>query len=452
MEYKLGSRDNKVGEIQRYLNFAREVALKSPQYEVLPIWGRLAVDNDFGEKTRDAVLGFQHMLKITENGIVGNTTWNNLTTFPSSVDAKVIVGSYELDSEKAKILEIQTLLNQVWWGLQPDVRNQYRWEYIAVDGELGTRTKQAVKAFQKYTVDKYGVLLPINGKVDPVTLHYLKNCQALCATDRFLTEFNRRVDCSSKNVSPLINVNLKDCIINSISSCIKKGGDIWECVIKIQNDFRNIFAPFSDRYAAMDNLDNMRNKPHFNRGCNQYVSDTMRSYFSNKGLAARIRDMANTEASIANARKLKPVGSVVNFIIDFRKPIYLLFHQEDTETWRQKFKKELFECFDAFLFSIAAQALVSVILGAVLGSVIGPEGTAAGGAVGGLIGIVIVVVEIILVALIAWLFAIIYKAISGLFLETRPFTQILWDNLSSTLKFNYENNIGMYSIPQYVVK
>ena len=448
MLYRLGSKDKQVGIIQSHLNRIREEVsrAKDSKYKVSNDWTHLDIDNDFGPLTEKAVRGFQKMMEITENGIVGNTTWNYLSTFslsPTISATPVFSGAYKIGCRGPEVKEIQQMLNKAWEAESADTRSQYNWEYIAVDGVFGERTEAAVFAFQKYTSEKYGEIALADGIVGSRTLEYLRNNQQLCRADRYLTEFNRRIDSSLKNVSKLITVDLKNFMINRIADLIKKNGSISQYINETKVEFNKLFGSYFDENKAFDFYDDIRNKPKFNRNCDRYVTNTLNNYFSSKGLANRIKSLADKETKSTKCANSNKIGGAIGFVISFREPIYLLFHQEDTKQWREKFKKEAYESFDNFLLGMAAAALAHVIIFAVVSSVLGPEAAP----VGGLIGFIIFLVELLLGALIAWLFACIYKLISGFFMETRPLSQLLLDNLKSTFNFNYKHGIEVSTIP-----
>lgn len=66
---KKGSKGKFVVKLQEYLNAMAD------KYPSLP---KLKVDGEFGPKTEAAVLAFQNLFNLTEDGIVGNITWSIL--------------------------------------------------------------------------------------------------------------------------------------------------------------------------------------------------------------------------------------------------------------------------------------------------------------------------------------------------------------------------------------
>ena len=67
---RLGSESETVRLLQEYLNFIAEFY---PQIPTIPVTGY------FGTQTQNAVLAFQELQGITQNGTVGANTWNELT-------------------------------------------------------------------------------------------------------------------------------------------------------------------------------------------------------------------------------------------------------------------------------------------------------------------------------------------------------------------------------------
>ncbi len=63
---KEGSNNNFVVDLQKYLN---KIALRYPSI------GALNVDGKFGPKTKAAVIEFQRLFGLTQDGVVGTSTW-----------------------------------------------------------------------------------------------------------------------------------------------------------------------------------------------------------------------------------------------------------------------------------------------------------------------------------------------------------------------------------------
>jgi peptidoglycan hydrolase-like protein with peptidoglycan-binding domain len=87
---------------------------------------KLKVDGSFGTSTQAAVKSFQRKVKISVDGVVGPTTWTKL------------IITVKKGSKGNAVRAVQ-------WQL----RNQYGYKTLAVDGNFGTSTQSAVKGFQK---------------------------------------------------------------------------------------------------------------------------------------------------------------------------------------------------------------------------------------------------------------------------------------------------------------
>lgn len=179
MEYRRGAKDPDVGRIQELLNDARSTALFSKMYNerAFDNWTHLDIDNDFGEKTENAVKSFQKLRGITPvSGIVGNTTWNYLSSFTPAMMAPVNLNfnrEFREGDSGPEVKEIQKLLNIARNNIP--MSDRLEWEYIAEDGAFGPRTRSAVECFQKYIgLDKI-----YWGIVGPTTYGYLRNPSTL---------------------------------------------------------------------------------------------------------------------------------------------------------------------------------------------------------------------------------------------------------------------------------
>lgn len=163
----LGSTGDDVKSIQVRLNRI------SANYPAIP--KILNTNGVYGQETRDAVIEFQRIFNLTQDGVVGRATWYRIQQIYNGVKRLS-----ELDSEGLTIDEISRQFpEELSIGAQGnEVRViQYLLLYvsqfdnrippIAVDGIFGTATENAVRAFQ----ERYG--LPITGVMDEATYSVL---------------------------------------------------------------------------------------------------------------------------------------------------------------------------------------------------------------------------------------------------------------------------------------
>lgn len=100
--------------------------VRAIQYLLNARGAKLTVDGIFGTATENAVKAFQKKVKITVDGKVGPMTW-----------PKLII-TVKKGSKGDAVRAVQ-------WQL----RNQYGFTKLAVDGIFGPATQSAVKSFQK---------------------------------------------------------------------------------------------------------------------------------------------------------------------------------------------------------------------------------------------------------------------------------------------------------------
>jgi peptidoglycan hydrolase-like protein with peptidoglycan-binding domain len=90
------------------------------------------INGNFGPQTEQGVIDFQHRVFLLEDGIVGSLTWQALY---SGAPANMPV--LQRGSQGKAVISLQTVLQ-----LTRDYSG-------AIDGDFGSRTETAVKAFQK---------------------------------------------------------------------------------------------------------------------------------------------------------------------------------------------------------------------------------------------------------------------------------------------------------------
>lgn len=131
-----GSTDEDVKYLQNVLNLT--VAANS-----------LVVDGEFGQKTKEAVIAFQKENDLDEDGIVGPDTWRIID------DVYHGTPTLRRGSKGIFVKKLQTRLNERDLGLGK----------LAVDGDFGPATEEAVKKFQQ----SHSHILAVDGIVGEST-------------------------------------------------------------------------------------------------------------------------------------------------------------------------------------------------------------------------------------------------------------------------------------------
>jgi zinc D-Ala-D-Ala carboxypeptidase len=112
--------------------------VRAIQYLLDARGAKLKVDGIFGTATENAVKAFQKKVKIPADGKVGPMTWPKLIITVKSGSTGNAVSA-------------------VQWQL----RNEYGFTKLAVDGKFGPATEAAVKSFQKkYKLAQDGIVGP----------------------------------------------------------------------------------------------------------------------------------------------------------------------------------------------------------------------------------------------------------------------------------------------------
>lgn len=107
-------------------------ALQAMGLVLSPGESALAVDGQFGSKTRERVLGFQELWGLSQDGIAGRETWSFVTA-DGTPWPLVKVGQKTFANFRVPI--VQHLL-------------RHRGSTIAADGDYGKKTGEAVRQFQ----------------------------------------------------------------------------------------------------------------------------------------------------------------------------------------------------------------------------------------------------------------------------------------------------------------
>ena len=176
---RVGSRGDDVRKVQFWLRIA------ASNYSSIPA---PAVDGIFGSGTEAAVKAFQREFGLTADGVVGPATWRKLYQVYADVTNQLLApdqrpGTYpgsplRLGSSGRAVREAQyyLVLMSAYYSSIPR---------IAIDGEFGTATQTAVKAFQKL----FG--LTQDGVIGPATWAKLyQQSQVLRGQDGLLLAYN----------------------------------------------------------------------------------------------------------------------------------------------------------------------------------------------------------------------------------------------------------------------
>ncbi|MBQ7890124.1 MAG: peptidoglycan-binding protein [Erysipelotrichaceae bacterium] len=152
-----GDRSVEVQEIQFFLN---KIALFTSSVPSVKI------DSSFGASTKAAVIAFQRLAGLTPDGIVGPATWNTLVeayedTLAIQPPQQDLLGEYpgtavRYGDRGQNVIRIQSALNSI-------NESNGTLMTLTVDGIFGSRTEEAVFAFQRNNG------LAVDGIVGPAT-------------------------------------------------------------------------------------------------------------------------------------------------------------------------------------------------------------------------------------------------------------------------------------------
>ena len=161
-----GSRGPDVVQMQAMLNRIGQ------NYPAIP---RVTADGIFGQQTENAVRAFQRIFNLTEDGIVGRSSWYQMVRLYVGVtrlaelesEGQRFAGiswqapaSLQSGSSGQSVRQLQYMLNVVSQFVNSIPT-------VAVDGIFGGATQSAVRAFQRFAG------LPVDGIVGPATWNAL---------------------------------------------------------------------------------------------------------------------------------------------------------------------------------------------------------------------------------------------------------------------------------------
>jgi len=157
---RLGSSGNNVRIMQQFLNRIRTSYPSIPQ---------LTVDGSFGPATQSAVIAFQRLFGLTQDGIIGPMTWQKIVYVYNQVNAGETPSPtappypgtpLRVGSSGPNVVTLQQNLNRV-------AEKNTAIPKVIADGIFGPLTESSVRAFQRY----YG--LTPDGIVGPATWNRL---------------------------------------------------------------------------------------------------------------------------------------------------------------------------------------------------------------------------------------------------------------------------------------
>ncbi len=130
---QLGSSGLDVQKAQYYIN----------QILAQPNLPPLTEDGVYGQKTEFGVAVFQYVYGLPSDGVIGNTTWNQLiqqfkTISNPGPEKPTTTRSLSVGSSGLGVQKIQEYLNRLINPRPP----------LATDGKFGSNTRQAVMTFQ----------------------------------------------------------------------------------------------------------------------------------------------------------------------------------------------------------------------------------------------------------------------------------------------------------------
>lgn len=183
---RVGSRGDSVKQVQQCLNGVRSVHPQIP-------W--LVEDGIFGNGTHNAVVIFQGLFGLTQDGVVGPQTWNRIMaecnrTAPSPSLPVYPGAPLRVGSRGANVTLMQTFLNRIG-----EVHTSI--PRLTADGVFGNQTLLAVQAFQRL----YG--LTPDGIIGPLTWNAIVNQYNLINPSRAMMQ-SAKLNSDNADITPAL--------------------------------------------------------------------------------------------------------------------------------------------------------------------------------------------------------------------------------------------------------
>lgn len=348
MEYKNSSSpkfDIKVKEIQMMLNKSRYNAysivreesdkfgiVKSPllsrnisHRNYVPAgWNEIQTDGLFGKDTEQAVLKFQEFLYISQNGIVGDTTYSYLTYFSSVNIPFGGLLSNSKESELKKKVSTQTEISSISQSYTSNIKS------------LLTEVVSIIKSFLETNKD----ILTGRAASERALLDKLNDNLKLSIKLRE----NAWID-AKRNMAKLDNIKLN---LTSLKS----------------NTLYRRMCNFVSSTNESEKVLSAAVKNQWNK-VQQSVIRTLKSYNATERIQREInKHTQNWEALCANASrsgKFAAVGGFVKFLLNWGDTIWLACHYEDTAEWNSKMEKKMKVLMDQLIVDLVV-ALIPLVI------------------------------------------------------------------------------------------
>ena len=390
MEYRRGAKDPDVGRIQQLLNNARSTAVFSKMYEERSFdnWPHLEIDNDFGEKTENAVKSFQKIRGITPvSGIVGNTTWNYLSSFSPSMMAPVNLNfnrEFREGDSGPEVKEIQRLLNTVRNYL-PMSERPIAWEYIAEDGVYGPRTRNSIISFQMYA----GIEKNYWGIVESATLRALRDPYSRSIKyNRYINECSENRTIGELFLNNIINPFLQEAadienypqyrkiqlidpnkaakeITANCNELVRVFySKLIRCISQWNNNFKDCWEDIvkqTTQKAKKNNGKHTKKVEKYNKNIDNYIQTVFKNYTKTQVTYVSVSKLIKVTRN--GVKFIGKVASKADLILSFSTLCDDLNNMSDTTEWQVKWNKD---------FSDALEGVIAIAIGALVGALIGP--------------------------------------------------------------------------------